>query len=731
MLRLREDGVIFNYEQWNVPADNYVRFDRGIVAHNLKMTLGEKSLALQSADEQTGSSPLMATFKQFDLLYLTSFVEGDLYPVSGTLNGNLELRNLQATPAFTTDLTINTLAIQKNEVGNLHIVADNLTKGTYAVQLELTGNDNAVRIAGHYTPLNTTEAVNFKAYIGDLNLKSFEPFMMGQLRDLSGKAEGNLVLKGSTDAPVITGKMHFMESGFTLGYLNTHYTLHDENVVFDGQGISFKGFTISDSANNSAEVNGYIYAKYFKDFRLSLDLRTEEFLALNSQPTNESDYYGKLVVTSRARITGTPLHPAIDVRASLEDGTDFTFVLPSDDPSIEEREGVVEFVNLTNPPSEIVFKSKKGDTTAQLELTGLTLSSNIEVDEKAKLKIILDKESGDYLDVRGKAVLSYGIDQGGNMSLTGRYEIQEGTYELSMFNFVHRKFAIKQGSSITWLGAPLSADLDVTAVYEIKTSSLALMEQEVSSLDETERTKYKQRLPFQVEMKMTGRMDKPTIDLDIDLPEDQRAALGGTVNNKLAQLREDQGEVNKQVFALLTVGSFVREDPFSKNPDGGGGGFNSAVASSVSELLSQQLNSLAGKYLKDVDLNFDIENYDDYSTGTAQNRTDVNIGLQKNFLNDRVTVNLGTDLNVEGDEQTGLNSNRQSEIVSDITIEYKMTKDGRLRVMLFRNNEYAGVIEGQITETGTGLIYVRDFNRFKYLFTKPRDQEERTKKNAQ
>jgi len=36
----------------------------------------------------------------------------------------------------------------------------------------------------------------------------------------------------------------------------------------------------------------------------------------------------------------------------------------------------------------------------------------------------------------------------------------------------------------------------------------------------------------------------------------------------------------------------------------------------------------------------------------------------------------------------------------------------------FRHNLYEGAIEGQLVETGVGVMYVRDFNKWKNFFKK-------------
>jgi hypothetical protein len=64
--------------------------------------------------------------------------------------------------------------------------------------------------------------------------------------------------------------------------------------------------------------------------------------------------------------------------------------------------------------------------------------------------------------------------------------------------------------------------------------------------------------------------------------------------------------------------------------------------------------------------------------------------------------------------------NSPSEITSDVAIEYKLTEDGRYRLKGFRHNQYEGAIEGLIIETGMGVSYVRDFNKWKDFFRSPK-----------
>ncbi len=61
------------------------------------------------------------------------------------------------------------------------------------------------------------------------------------------------------------------------------------------------------------------------------------------------------------------------------------------------------------------------------------------------------------------------------MVLTGRYEINEGTYDFSFYKFIKRKFDIEKGSTILWGGEPTDALLNIRAIHEVEASPIELV----------------------------------------------------------------------------------------------------------------------------------------------------------------------------------------------------------------------------------------------------------------
>ncbi len=295
--------------------------------------------------------------------------------------------------------------------------------------------------------------------------------------------------------------------------------------------------------------------------------------------------------------------------------------------------------------------------------------------------------------------------------MTGTFEISEGSYLVSLENLVKKRFVLTKGSTIAWKGDVTDADLEIEGIATVNASPLELVADQVSGLSETDLNRYRQRLPFQVILHMEGVLRKPQISFEIGLlPEDQ-GALNGTVYAKLNSLNQDESELNKQVFALLVLNRFIQSNPLE-----GGSGIQNVARNSVSKFLSQQLNSFAMQYIKGVELNFDVQSYEDYSTNSPEGKTEVNVGVTKRLMGDRLIVQVAGNIAVEGESAK---QNNMSDIAGDIVLEYLLTEDGRYRLKVFRKDQYEGILDGEIKESGIGLVYTRDFDKWGQFFRKP------------
>jgi hypothetical protein len=337
--------------------------------------------------------------------------------------------------------------------------------------------------------------------------------------------------------------------------------------------------------------------------------------------------------------------------------------------------------------------------------------------------------SGDNLRVRAAGTLTTGIDPSGNITLNGRLDVRRGKYKLSLYGLVTREFIIANGSSIVWSGDPFNADLNITAVYKVKAAPADLLAAQGSN-DPTASSISRNGIMFNVLIKVTDQLSKPTIGFDITLPQSSlTSAVGGEVDAVLGNLRQpsNTSELSKQVFSLLVLGRFIQQNPFESAASEGI--VASQLRGSVSQVLTDQLQSLTGKYLSGLGLDLGVTNQADYSSGSNGSRTDLNVAVRRQLFNERLTVRVGTDVALAGSNSSSVaGQNSASNLAGDVSLEYTLMADGRLRLRAFRQNAYED-IDGNIVRTGASLVFQRDYNDFKDLFEKvSREVKQRNKK---
>lgn len=711
----KKDSLLLNYQQWHVPEDNYIQYGpKGITAHNLKIENNGQYLLINSP-QQSPEMPMEVDFHQFKLETLTKIAANDTAYISGLLNGKVVTENLVKEPVFTADLKIDSLAIKDQPVGNIALKVNNKTANEYNVDMRLTGNSNDLKATGIYYTQPQSK-FDFNISIPALTMASAQAFSFGQVKDGSGILTGKLHLQGTTDAPRINGILTFKNAALTVTKVNDYLRMPDESIRFDDQGIHFDHFTIIDSLDNKAFVDGDVLTNNFKNYRFALNLTANNFRALNAKRSQDELYYGPVFIDANVRVRGDENLPKVDMDLKMNKNSILTVVLPGSNPAVESSDGIVEFIDASHI-NDTVKLALPADTIKRSELKGIQLSANISVDTAAVLNLIIDPTNGDNLRVKGDATLNMTMDPSGKISLTGRYEISEGAYRMSLERLIKRKFDIEKGSTITWTGDPTSAELDLKAVYNVETSAMELVEDQLTDKNEMTKNTYKQKLPFEVYLNIKGELMKPDISFSLDMPETSRNAFSGSVYTRINQINQSESEVNKQVLGLLVLGHFIADNPFKS---AGGGGAEQLVRQSASKILSQQLNNLAGDLIKGVDLNFDLESSEDYSTGQAENKTNLNVGVSKSLFNGRTTVYVGSNIQLEGPQQA---DHRSSQIVGDVAIEYKLSRDGRYRLRGYRKNKYEGVIEGEFIETGLSFIIVMDYDHFRELFHSPKRRQ--------
>lgn len=715
--RLKQDGFVLDYKQWQVhPENRIVLNEEGFYAKDFELSY-QKSLIRLASEEEKMNSPLSVQFDNFSIESITKMIQKDKLLAGGTINGEVRLKDLTTDLRFISDIDIADLSVYEIGLGNLHIGVANQSQSQYSANIILEGKENKIRLFG--TTDVDQQTLDLKLALDKFQLAAVEHFSMGNLSDAQGYLSGQFAIGGKYDKPSILGALDFNQIGFHVNPISADFKDINEKISFTERGIELNAFSITDSEGNLLVIDGQILTQSYSDFKFNLDIKAVDFKAISSTAKDNDMYYGTLIFDSNIKIRGDLNTPKVSGQLSVGKKTDFTMVMPQEDPSIADREGIVEFIDEESLRQAELLKYQ--DDFNQSTLKGMDVAVSIIVDKEATFTMIMDKSSGDKIILKGEGDIVGGIDPSGKVSLTGRYEFSEGSYDLS-FNFIKRKFLVEKGSSITFAGDPTDAILNLTAIYETKTAPIDLLQNQLAALSPTQQNMYKQQLPFQALLMMKGELLKPEISFDIKLKEGVNSASGDVVSNtksRLEQIRANESELNKQVFALLLLNHFIGDNPFESSMGGLSAG--TMARQSVNRLLSDQLNNLASNLIQGVELNFNLDSTEDFSSGSRENRTDLNVAVSKRLFADRLKVTVGSSFEVEGNQRQ---NEQAANIAGDIELEYALSKDGRYLLRVYRKNQYEVALQGQVVETGVGFIITMSYEHFKELFERSKDKRQ-------
>jgi len=329
--------------------------------------------------------------------------------------------------------------------------------------------------------------------------------------------------------------------------------------------------------------------------------------------------------------------------------------------------------------------------------------------------LILDPVTGDQIWARGSGNITLDMPSEGDMKMNGNYVIEEGTYnfsfkQLQVLNY-RRQFTINENSVIKWNGDVTDADLDVSAYTTVKARLYDLIQNEEDrlGLSPRELSDAQVRQDVNVLMKMKGSLSKPELTFTMQLAESR--SVGTYAYQKLQRINADEEQALIQVSSLLLLNQFVPLEGIN------GSAISSGTINNMSELFSSaassQITNFANKILGMQDLSVGVQ-YKNYSLNNANSlgyysRNEAEINLRKNFLKDRLIVEVGGvyDWGKEGAGQNNYTAN----LAGDFRVQYLLTEDGGIRFNIFRTSDYDPLFfQRTVARQGIGLSYRKSFN---------------------
>lgn len=716
-LVLSEDTVLFhlkpdlilNGKPWKTSEQNSIIYsNKHLIFNNFKLSGDNQALEFSNKSQRTEKDHIEVIFQNFRLSDLSSYLNPEMPLVNGHLNGNVIVEEPFGNLGILASLTISELEAMEVALGNLSLDAKAIDIQNYDFQLTLNGGDIDLNVDGNYSTNPVNPAINIDLALNELKLKAIEKLSGKEIENSEGFISGMFEINGTTDKPQYVGRLDFKDIAFTVKKINAIFKISEQSISLDNKGVYFNKFKIQDKKHNTFMVDGSMFTDDFANPDFDLKINAKSFNVLNSTEQDNDLYYGTINFDVDASVKGNLNLPIVKMRFDLLPTTNITYVMAESDVQMEERNGVVTFVNRDNT-DDIPTEQTEGKA---YNVSGLDIEALLSIKKDVTFNVIINKQTGDNLNISGEGDLNLTINPNGRINLTGRYEVKDGHFEMNLYNLARRRFEIAKGSSIAWSGDPMDATLDIRAIYRVKTSAIPLMAAQTSGMDASEASRFRQRLPFLVYLNIGGEMTQPELSFNIDMPEEQRGAIGGQVYSRLQQLDSQEDERNRQVFSLLVLNRFFPES----GSDGSNGGSMAIARDNLNQALSDQLNNLSDQLLDGtgIELDFGLNSYTNYQGNTPQDRTQLDITAQKKFFDDRLILSIGSEVDIQGSNP----KDKANSLIGNVAIEYLIDEDGRYRLKGFRKNQYTNVIDGQIFVNGIAFIFSKEFNKYRELWTK-------------
>ncbi|MFW5793527.1 MAG: translocation/assembly module TamB domain-containing protein [Bacteroidota bacterium] len=694
-IKLHPSQFIVNDSLWQFSRDNFIRIDSSdIQIKDFVVYKGDEYISIDGSISQKLDRKLDVNFNKFNLDNFDVLYEGKKIDFEGLISGNIALKDFYGKMGVAANVEVKDFGFNHDQLGDMLLSSKwDAEKNGFFVNCEIVyhgnvGSNKPAIITGYFYP--EAEHDNFDLDIALLNLRMsmFGRYLEGFASNVRGLATGNLRLEGPLAKPEIIGDVKLLRTRMRVDYLNVPYSLADTLKVRPNS-FEFDNIVIYDSLGNQGLATGKIMHNAFKDFSLDISIRPEKMILLNKTNSDGEMFYGSAFASGIANISGPANDIMFNISAKTNRGT--KLFLPVDYQGEITENQFITFVKkdtVQTQEEESVYKPTPG----------LTLNFDLEVTPDAEVQIIFDSQIGDIIRGRGTGDINMEINSQGEFLMFGEFVIQEGEYLFTLENLINKRFKIQEGGNIRWAGDPFDANIDLNALYRVRTSLYDLM-MEVDSSDV-----YRRRVPVDVVLDIGQTLFNPEIKFDINLP-----ASDETTKEAVERLITTEQEMNRQVFSLLVLNRFLPTATMQYNTALGLG-----VGTTSSELLSNQLSNWLSQISSEVDIGFN------YRPGDEISDQEFEMALSTQLFDDRVIIdgNLG----VAGEKHAS--SQRTSNVIGDVNVEVKVTPEGKFRVKAFNRSNTADVLNQNADYTqGIGVFYRKEFDSLKELFKKSRENK--------
>ena len=681
-LHLFPDDPILAFRPFKLNPDNYILYkNEKDIAADLRLS-GEENMSLwiHSRPEKEKMEELHLELSQINLDVISkAFTE--IPSMQGILSADMQYAPSDSSFLVVLDANIDNLIYEGGRVGELMFstVYLPLPDNRHQVDMHFLRDQKEVMSATALYKIGKEDYLDGTFDVTHLPLDMLNPFIPDNMASLNGVLEGNMTIKGSSKAPEMNGYIEMDSTSMFVTAVGTSFRVDDKQIVVKDNKILFDEYHIHAAGKNPFVIDGTVDFRNPSRMMADLKLTADHMQLLDVKRNKESMVYGKLLVNLASTVKG-PLD-ALMMRGSLQllGGTNVTYVMKDSPLTVQDR--LSDLVTFTSFEDTLVNRRRQ---EAPLPLGGLDMLLTIRIDQSVRLNADITPDRSSKVELEGGGDLSFQYTPQGDMILNGRYTLSGGIVKYALPIIPLKEFNIQDGSYVQWSGDPMDPYLDLTATERIRTNV-------------TQDGSGSRMVNFDVGIALKQQLENLGLQFVLTAPEDQ------SMQTSLNSMDED--ERTKLAVGMIITGMYLA------NSSGGKQNLNMGAA--LNSFLNSEISNIAGSALKTVDISFGMDSYDENGDGTGGQRTDYKFSFAKRFWNDRIRIVLGGRISTG---ENASNSNQTQAFIDNVSIEYRLDASGTRYVKLFHDKNYESLLEGEITETGVGIVLRRKMLHMRELF---------------
>ncbi|NDI98847.1 translocation/assembly module TamB [Flavobacterium sp. LaA7.5] len=661
--------------------DNKVVFNKKLTdftIDKISMSHKDQKVELVGVIRDSTYKDLKLSFNDVALDKITPSL--DSLEFGGRINGDITLKQQRDEYQPQSMLTISNLRMNDYELGDLdlQIYGDRRLKRFNLSSTIFKNDEERLYTSGTIDIVDNQTQLSLDADFSEFDISFLEVFLKSVFPDIRGTATGRAAIVGNIKKTEIDAIFYLRNAGLKVGYLNTDYNFEENSIIdLTENALVFRRPKLTDTEHGtSGYLEGKVTHDMFKNWALDLNIQSDNLLVLNTPDSDDALFYGTAFIKGNASISGPTSALLITANAESEPGTDIKIPINNTGAA-----GSTPYIHFLSPKEK-----EENGTDVRLVNTsnykGLEMQFDLDIDDDAKIEIIIDKNTGHGLTAIGNGNMLLEINTLGKFNMWGDFSLTEGVYNFKYGGIINKKLKAKQGGYINWDGDPTDANLNLEAVYELQANPSVLLDN----------ASYSGNIPVEVVIQLNGSLMQPEHEFQINFPR-----ANSVLKSDLEYRLSDADTRQNQALSLLYQRSFL--SPTSANTMAYAP-FLETASGLVNGLFSDDESKL------NVGVNYVQGSQNPYMETSSQ------FGLTlSSQINDRITINGQVGVPVGGVNQ--------SSVVGNVEAQFRLNKENSLKARAFnRENNVNFLGEGIGYTQGVGLTYEVDFNTLGELWQK-------------